>query len=233
MASLPTSEAWAQIRYDYEHTERTVEEICAEHGISSGTLRDRMRRWGWTRRRPLVPLEGPPPLPAPQIDAPSLASACALDGEPAEGLHEASPHPAASHALGGDPPPPEPAPGRAQARPGWEGKDGETMVPRLERAVARVLSAIEATVAKLGSGATHPRELERAARALAALTRTLRELNGLLSQHQASAADDKSDTPKEDIDAFRFRLARQIDALIASRNAEKEMADDDASTDRR
>ena len=40
-----TSEAWVQIRYDYERTERPIEDICAEHGISSGTLRDRMRRW--------------------------------------------------------------------------------------------------------------------------------------------------------------------------------------------
>ena len=46
-----TPEAWAQIRTDYEHSERPIEDICAEHGISSGTLRDRMRRWRWTRRR--------------------------------------------------------------------------------------------------------------------------------------------------------------------------------------
>ena len=63
----PTSEAWAQIRYDYEHTDRPVEDICAEHGISSGTLRDRMRRWRWTRRRPPIPREGPPPVPMAQI----------------------------------------------------------------------------------------------------------------------------------------------------------------------
>ena len=59
----PTPEAWAQIRYDYEHTDRPVEDICAEHGITSGTLRDRMRRWRWTRRRPPIPREGPPPVP--------------------------------------------------------------------------------------------------------------------------------------------------------------------------
>ena len=63
-----TGEAWAQIRHDYEHTDRPVEEICAEHGISSGTLRNRVRRWRWTRRRPPIPFEGPPPAPAPQID---------------------------------------------------------------------------------------------------------------------------------------------------------------------
>jgi len=55
-----TPEAWAQIRYDYEHTDRPVADICAEHGISSGTLRDRMRRWNWRRRRTPIPREGPP-----------------------------------------------------------------------------------------------------------------------------------------------------------------------------
>ena len=63
-----TPETWAQIRYDYEHSDRPVEDICAEHGISSSTLRDRMRRWRWTRRRPPIPHEGPPPLPAPRRD---------------------------------------------------------------------------------------------------------------------------------------------------------------------
>ena len=55
-----TPEAWAQIRYAYEHTSQPIEEICAAHGISSGTLRDRMRRWGWKKRRPPIPREGPP-----------------------------------------------------------------------------------------------------------------------------------------------------------------------------
>ena len=59
-------------------------------------------------------------------------------------------------------------------------------------------------------GPTHPREMERAARALAALTRTLRELNGLLSQRQAAAADGVAadDDMPEDIDAFRLRVWR-------------------------
>ncbi|MBI4366312.1 MAG: hypothetical protein HY543_05790, partial [Deltaproteobacteria bacterium] len=62
----PTLEDWAQIRYDYERTDRPIEDICTAHGISSGTLRDRMRRWRWTRRRPPIPRDGPPPLPTAQ-----------------------------------------------------------------------------------------------------------------------------------------------------------------------
>ena len=217
MAPELTSEAWAQIRYDYEHTDRPVEDICAEHDISSGTLRDRMRRWGWTRRRAPIPREGPPPAPAPQIDpaapplptgqesdtvAPSLAAAPRI--ETAAPCLVAVPHLAA----GGD-----------AGTPGEP--DDRAIVPRLQRAVARVLPAIETIVAKLGAEPAHPREIERAARALAALTRILRELNNLLSQRQAAAADDPAaDDSPEDIDAFRLDLARRIDAFVASRTGE-------------
>jgi hypothetical protein len=49
---MPTiiPDARAQSRYAYEHTDRTIPDICAEHRISAGTLRDRMRRWRRTRR---------------------------------------------------------------------------------------------------------------------------------------------------------------------------------------
>ena len=57
-------ETWAQIRYEYEHTDRPIADICAERGISTTTLRDRRRRWGWTPRRAPIPREGPPALAA-------------------------------------------------------------------------------------------------------------------------------------------------------------------------
>jgi hypothetical protein len=111
MPPEPTSQDWMQIRYDYEHTERPIAAICAEHGISSGTLRDRMRRWGWTRRRPPIPREGPPPLPSPLVETaplagavPLLPAACAIDAELPSALAGDSPHPAASPSLGSDPP---------------------------------------------------------------------------------------------------------------------------------
>ena len=64
----PTSDAWTQIRYDYEHSSRPIVDICAEHGISPNTLRDRVRRWRWNRRRAPIPREGPPAVAAPQSD---------------------------------------------------------------------------------------------------------------------------------------------------------------------
>jgi hypothetical protein len=58
-----TTEDWARVRYEYEHSNRKVFDICAERGISESTLRDRVRRWGWTRRwSGPVQREGPPPM---------------------------------------------------------------------------------------------------------------------------------------------------------------------------
>jgi hypothetical protein len=89
----------------------------------------------------------------------------------------------------------------------------------LQSAVARVLPAIEATIARLAAGPQRPREMEQAGRALGALTRTLRELNALLSEHNARAAVTCTchDDMPEDLDAFREELARRIDAFVASR----------------
>lgn len=115
-----------------------------------------------------------------------------------------------------DPPPPGEGQG-AEADPA-------TIGPRLQSAVARVLPAIEATIARLAAGPHHPREMEQAGRALSALTRTLRELNALLSQHHARDAAAGDDDIPEDIDAFRHELARRIEAFVASRTQEDEEA---------
>ncbi len=103
--------------------------------------------------------------------------------------------------------PPPAAASEADAAP-CEIGDG-ALVSQLQTAVARVLPAIE---------------MESAGRALGALTGTLRELNGLLRERQAAAAGaaagrpgDFDDDMPEDIDAFRFELARRINAFVASR----------------
>lgn len=220
----PTLEAWAQIRHDYEHTDKPLAHICAEHGITVPMMRYRVKRWEWQRRRPLIPRHGPPPVPVmPQENAAAAPAPCAAPVHPTP--------PAFAHTSAGDPHPPEPAPGRAQARPGWEGED--KIVPRLQAAVAQVLPAIEATIARLAGGTHHPRDMEQAGRALGALTRTLRELNALLAQHNArldTADRYNDDLPEdmpedlgpedlgpEDLDAFRIDLARRIDSFVASR----------------
>ena len=201
-----TQEAWAQIRADYEHTERPIEDICAEHGISSGTLRDRVRRWKWTRRRQPIPLHGPP-LPLPALLEPAPPSAAY------------APEPGASTRAGAEdatpaPPDIDAAPPLAPATSAPLDTSSAAVAQRLQGAVARVLPAIEATLARLATS-THPREMEPAARALGALTRTLRELNALLAQRREWA--DAEQTEYENLDQFRAELARKIDNMIASR----------------
>ena len=189
MTSELSSEAWAQIRHDYERTERLVADICAEHGISAGTLRDRMRRWGWTRRRSPVAFEGPPPSPQPGVGTLSAA-------------YQAPPPDADA--------PPAATGGDAAAAP-----DERPIAQRLQSTIAHVLPAIEGTLVTLASGPAHPRELERAARALAALTRTLRELNGLLAQHPAQPVCDCGyPQSPEEMDELREELARMINPLV-------------------
>jgi len=199
----PSPDAWAQIRYDYEHTDRPLEDICVEHGFTANTLRHRARKWGWRMRRPRIPVEGPPPLPAPVTPA----------------VNDAEPSP---HIV-------DPA--------------TESSVPigeRLHGAVARVLPAIETTLATLSAGPIRPREMETAARALGSLMRTLRELNALLSQHkdeaphrsveelrasvlkklQSIVAKRDDDPPPENMDEFRNEMARRIRDVVARHQAE-------------
>jgi len=231
-----TPEAWAQVRAAYEAGETPVEDICVQYGISSTTLRHRMRRWGWTRRRPPVPREGPGAMPfsPPPVREAHLPLHPPLEGEGRQAASEArcepgwggapsqEDHPTPlrlAHASRSDPPPP------------GEGKDEQAAVlaapadlgAQLQSAVARVLPAIEAIIARLATGAG-PREMEQAGRALSSLTRTLRELNALLAQHNAQAGTASrcahcADMP-EDMDAFREQLARRIRAFVASREGE-------------
>ena len=86
----------------------------------------------------------------------------------------------------------------------------------LQSAIDRVLPAIEGTLATLGTGPAHPRELERAARALTALTRTLRELNGLTAEHNtAPVCNCGGPRTPEQTDAMRQELARKLAAFVA------------------
>jgi hypothetical protein len=228
MAPELTPDTWAQIRYEYEYTERPIPDICAEHRISTGTLRDRMRRWNWTRRRPPIPAAGPPPLPRTDVAAPLAPAAAeavrsvdlAAVGEDRATWGEASlasavtdARLAAAGANAGDD-----APTAADSDPA-------ALLPRLQGAIARVLPAIDATLARLAAEPVHPREMEQAGRALSSLTRTLRELNTLLGEQQARTPAgricDCDDTP-EDIDEFRRELARRIRAFVASRTGETE-----------
>lgn len=205
MTSDLSDETWALIRHAYEHTDQPVEDICRAYGISSGTLRDRMRRWHWTRRRPPVPAAGPPPVPP--VEAAPVAMLPVAMPPPDDTPPHADAPPMAPAFAPTTPSPPLLTPTAP-----------EPLAARVRGAMACVLPAIETIVSRLAAGTLHPREQERAARALTALTRTLRELNGLsggLPQPAAAAPDD--DPVPRDMDEFRRELARRIRAFVADR----------------
>ena len=181
---------WPRIRHDYEETDKPNHAICAEHGISASTLRNRVRQWNWTPRRAPVPAQGPP---LPEIEAPSM-----LEAPP---MIEAPPLGAPSPRLAAPPP----------AAP----LDARQIAQRLQGAIARVLAAIDAALAGL-TAAAQPREIERAGRAVAAFTRALHELNTLQAQYPASAADERG---PDEPDEFVLELLRRINEFAAQKEA--------------
>jgi hypothetical protein len=229
MAPEPTPEAWAQIRHAYENTDKPIVEICFEHEITAPMLRYRVKCWDWRRRKPFVPRHGPPPvevasppeealfspLPLPSPGGGGSANAEGMSRGGVSFVSETFTPPRSQDAR--DPPPPGEREGSQQARPACEGEG--KIVPRLQAAVARILPAIEATIARLASGELNSRDLEKTGRTLATLTRTLRELNALLVQQDAPLQPDDDPVPK-DMDEFRYELARRIRGFIEARKSE-------------
>lgn len=82
----------------------------------------------------------------------------------------------------------------------------------LQNAIARVLTAIDIALASL-SAASSPREIERAGRAVAALTRTLHELNALKAQ--SPAFDPEKDRGPDDPDEFAKLLLERLERFKA------------------
>lgn len=228
----PTPEAWADIRYAYEHTRRPVEDICAAHGISSGTLRNRMHRWGWTQRQRPIPDEGPPALAMPAAAVgPTRVETSSPEG-PTPSFPSLTPSLTLPHFFEDGRERPFAGGGNVSLAsmnadmPTDPEATAALIAERLQGALARVLPAIEATLARLTASPQHPRETEQAARTLGVLMRTLRELNTLAGQHAlpgAGAARD--DDPPEDIDEFRRELARRINAFVDDHEARQAAAE--------
>ena len=216
---------WARIQYEYEETERPIHAICAAHGISDGTLRTRMRRWNWRRRRPPIPSEGPPRIAVPRLTYRPAESSAAAQPAP----------PPPSEAAPPDPPPYGTGPEFIRAETEASAGDGAMDVARVRGMMARILPAIEAVVAKLAAEPLQPHEMEQTGRTLGTLTRALRGLDDLLTRQgdaaaretpqPAPAATPDDDDQPEDIDELRDELVRRIEALVADRCEEAKARD--------
>jgi hypothetical protein len=94
--------------------------------------------------------------------------------------------------------------------------EARQIAQHLQNAIARVLTAIDVALGSL-SAASSPREIERAGRAVAALTRTLHELNALKAQ--SPDFDPEMERPPEDPDEFALELMRRLELFNARKGA--------------
>lgn len=189
-------EALEEARRLYERTNVPVQQVADLLGISKSTFNLRRQRWGWTPRMARIPGAPVPPADPLPHDTPSQ--------------HET---PAAG-------PPPGPALGRAaapaEAAPASRGE----LINRLVRRIEREIAALERLVALAGLAvAARPEasqaDSERAARTLAILVRSLREL-AALDREQPDGSDDDAD---RDADAFRRELGRTLERVLAGGEA--------------
>lgn len=193
-------EALEEARRLYERTNVPVQQVADLLGISKSTFNLRRQRWGWTPRMARIP-GAPAPLAEPTPQDPRSQDPLA-DDPPAAGP------PAVTGAAG--------AAASAQAAPASRGE----LINRLVRRIEREIAALERLVALAGLAvAARPEasqaDSERAARTLAILVRSLREL-AALDREQPDGSDDDAD---RDADAFRRELGRTLERVLASGEA--------------
>ncbi|WP_421696863.1 hypothetical protein [Ancylobacter sp.] len=198
-------EALEEARRLYERTNVPVQQVADLLGISKSTFNLRRQRWGWTPRMARIP-----GAPAPRADPPpqDLPPQDLTPQDPLAGdLPASGPPPATGTAA---------APAPAEAVPASRGE----LINRLVRRIEREIAALERLVALAGLAvAARPEasqaDSERAARTLAILVRSLREL-AALDREQPDGSDDDAD---RDADAFRRELGRTLERVLASGEA--------------
>ena len=89
-----------------------------------------------------------------------------------------------------------------------------TLVERVRAAVVREIAAIEAVLARVEGARLHSSDAERAARTLATLVKTLREVAALESASTEETAGREDDGDEfRDIEEFRRELMRRLEGL--------------------
>lgn len=95
----------------------------------------------------------------------------------------------------------------------------ETLIGRVRAAVEREIVAIEAVLARVEGARLRSTDAERAARTLATLVKTLREVAALQRDEQPEDAGGESDDEFHDLEGFRRELAERLDRMRQQRNA--------------
>jgi hypothetical protein len=187
----PTPEAWAQIRHAYENTDKPLAHICAEHEVSIPTVRYRMKRWEWRRRKPLIPRHGPPPVPVMEQEMTATVP------------HDSPVHPT--------PPPPGESEEPVAMVPRLQAAAARVL-PAIEVAIARLASGTLNANELEKAGRT----LATLTRTLRELNALLVQNNAGLEADESDRY-----AGYDNIEDFRAALARRIHGLVAAeRSAE-------------
>ncbi|WP_428029246.1 hypothetical protein [Ancylobacter sp.] len=181
-------EALEEARRLYERTGVPVQQVADLLGISKSTLNIRRRLWGWKPRMARIPLAGPADISPTDLATSGMA--------PAGVVTEAKP---------------------VDAAPPTERRE---LIARLVRRIETEIAAIERLVGLAGlHAATNPQagpaDGERAARTLAILVRSLRELAAL----EKLEPDRNDDDATRDADAFRRELGQTLERVLAGGEA--------------
>ena len=233
-----TPEMLASVRHAYEDTNQSGRSIAAEYEINPRTLARLIAREGWRKRPAPPPRDRPAPArlleeakalaaqvteAKPLIRHPEVRAQRASKGDGPDDSPEHGPHPSR---LGAARLAPQDdgdglATAEEQLGPRLRGDDSSETPPspidRLEALLVKEIEAEETAQARRGKAARMPTGAKRSTRRLTELTQTLHILQRVRAGKTAEAgALDYDDIPL-DIDAFRFDLARRIDAFVASR----------------
>ena len=215
-----TPELEESVVHDYVHTNKSTPQIAADHRISERDVTRIRHAHGIPTRRSRAR-----ELPETMREVDRLTKQLMAAAPPAATVDVGRNTRGAAEHIAPDtanPTPPAldgPAPSIVPPLSGEAEHDLHALIARVIRLVERELAAEEVTRADLG---LHPRtstELERCARIVASMTRSLRDL---LRLHAALAPEQSPlnhDLP-EDADDTRDELARRIEALLASWEAE-------------
>lgn len=98
--------------------------------------------------------------------------------------------------------------------------ENETLIGRVRTAVEREIVAIEAVLARVEGAKLRSTDAERAARTLATLVKTLREVAALQRDEKPEQASGEGEDEFRDLEEFRSELAERLDRLRKSRDAE-------------
>lgn len=109
---------------------------------------------------------------------------------------------------------------REVAAPAIAMAENETLIDRVRAAVEREVVAIEAVLTRVEGARLRSTDAERAARTLATLVKTLREVAALQRDEKPELENGAEAGEFRDLEEFRAELAERLDRLRRSRDAE-------------